>query len=212
MLFPSFVFYTDDAEVARVEHSSQSDTGGIDLNCGEHVSDTETDSQSDEEALIENKRFPQQRFSPVQKHVTGADITHRPKPIKMKPELPFRAELTRHVAIDQSEMPRPASTGSGFQPKGAVFKAHSPKVKLDTSRVDDTRPSSVKSDTGIQVSRGIHNGLADLNGLIAQQQTMQRSQSISNINHAKQQKQPRIQSMATRTTTQNQVCHMSHLQ
>ncbi len=41
----------DDAEVARVEHGSQSEdgTGGIDLNCREHVSDTETDSQSEDE-------------------------------------------------------------------------------------------------------------------------------------------------------------------
>ena len=100
----------DDAEVARVEHGSQSEdathgsqsedaTGGIDLNCREHVSDTETDSQSEDEALIENKRFPQQRFSPVQKHVSGSDITHRPKPIKMKPESPIRAELIRQVSV-----------------------------------------------------------------------------------------------------------------
>ena len=100
----------DDAEVARVEHGSQSEdathgsqsedaTGGIDLNCKEHVSDTETDSQSEDEALIENKRFPQQRFSPVQKHVSGSDITHRPKPIKMKPESPIRAELIRQVSV-----------------------------------------------------------------------------------------------------------------
>ena len=54
------------------------------------------------------------------------------------------------VAIDQGEMPRPANNGSSFQPKGAVFKAHSPKARLDMSR-DDTRPSSVKSDTGVQV-------------------------------------------------------------
>ena len=58
------------------------------------------------------------------------------------------ASVLSQVAIDQVEMPRPASNGSGFQPKGAVFKVHSPKARLDMSRVDDSRPSSVKSDTG----------------------------------------------------------------
>ncbi len=49
------------------------------------------------QTLIENKRFPQQRFSPVQKQVNSADVTYRPKPIKMKPESPIRAELIRQV-------------------------------------------------------------------------------------------------------------------
>ncbi|CAG5116034.1 unnamed protein product, partial [Candidula unifasciata] len=41
--------------------------GGIDLNCQEQVSDSATDSDIEDEGLIENKAFPQQRFSPVMK-------------------------------------------------------------------------------------------------------------------------------------------------
>jgi hypothetical protein len=44
--------------------------GGIDLNCKEHVSDSTTDSETEESVLIENKAFPQQRFSPVMKTVS----------------------------------------------------------------------------------------------------------------------------------------------
>ncbi|KAH9504295.1 hypothetical protein Btru_064562 [Bulinus truncatus] len=49
----------------------------IDLNCQEQVSDSATESDNEEEGLIENKAFPQQRFSPV----TQAEV-HHPKPIK----------------------------------------------------------------------------------------------------------------------------------
>lgn len=43
--------------------------GGIDLNCQEQVSDSATESDVEDEGLIENKAFPQQRFSPVMKKV-----------------------------------------------------------------------------------------------------------------------------------------------
>ena len=78
--------------------------------------------------LLVFQRFPQQRFSPVMKPVTSADIPYRPKPIKAKLESPLKGHLERsqRLLADQS-IPRPASTGSTFQPKGAVFKAHSPK-------------------------------------------------------------------------------------
>ena len=55
----------------------ESDTNDIDLDCKEHVSDSDTDSQSDDEQLLENKAFPQQRFSPVMKSVSPGDITYR---------------------------------------------------------------------------------------------------------------------------------------
>ena len=62
---------------------AEAEAAGIDLNCKERVSDSETDSQSEGEGLIENKAFPQQRFSPVQRPIPPSEITHRPKPIKV---------------------------------------------------------------------------------------------------------------------------------
>ena len=57
----------------------------IDLKCKEKVNDSDSESQSDMEPLIENKAFPQQRFSPVSgiKTSTG-EVTCRPKPIKAR--------------------------------------------------------------------------------------------------------------------------------
>ena len=70
-----------DDEVANMESTPSSEANqtdvnqnetGIDLNCQEHVSDSETDTQSEDE--IENKAFPQQRFSPVMKPVTPRHV------------------------------------------------------------------------------------------------------------------------------------------
>ncbi|GLH00711.1 Protein pangolin, isoform J [Gryllus bimaculatus] len=57
----------------------------IDLKCKEKVTESDSESQSDMEPLIENKAFPQQRFSPVSgiKSSSG-DVTCRPKPIKAR--------------------------------------------------------------------------------------------------------------------------------
>ena len=64
------------------------------------------------------------------------------------------------LGFDDLVIPRPASNGSTFQPKGAVFKAHSPKLKgNEETRSPDSRPSSAKSDTSIMVGfiiRGIY--------------------------------------------------------
>ena len=51
-----------------------SETGGIDLNCKERVSDSATDSETEDNVLIENKAFPQQRFSPVMKKVSCQSV------------------------------------------------------------------------------------------------------------------------------------------
>ena len=57
----------------------------IDLKCKEKVNDSDSESQSDMEPLIENKAFPQQRFSPVSGIKTGTgEVTCRPKPIKAR--------------------------------------------------------------------------------------------------------------------------------
>ncbi|CAL1541745.1 unnamed protein product, partial [Lymnaea stagnalis] len=57
------------------------DLNQLDLNCQEHVSDSATESDNEEEGLIENKAFPQQRFSPVMKQVKLSEVLY-PKPIK----------------------------------------------------------------------------------------------------------------------------------
>ncbi|CAH1796196.1 unnamed protein product, partial [Owenia fusiformis] len=139
-----------DDEVAQADQ-----TDGIDLNCKEHVSDSETDSQSEDE-VIENKAFPQQRFSPVMKRIQHHDITYKPKPIKVTPDSP--RELGTHGSPGLEDgLPRPSSNGSTFQPKGAVFKAHSPKGnRIDfLQRVDPNanRPDSAKSDSAIMAMK-----------------------------------------------------------
>ena len=110
------------------------DDCGMDLNCKERVEDTDSDSQYDDDDMIENKSFPQQRFSPVMKPlVPGADITYRPKPIKMKPnDSPIKAADPNQALKSASEVGgggdngivglKPASPRVAFQPKGAVFK------------------------------------------------------------------------------------------
>ncbi|XP_077985247.1 protein capicua homolog [Glandiceps talaboti] len=138
----------DDDVIADDEVSSVQQVGMIDLKCQEHVSDSDTDSQSEEEGMIENKVFPQQRFSPVMKPISSADITYRPKPLKPDSTSPIRRQFTGVDQIDcvsssanvtgtsagqlieSQPITRPAQSGIGFQPKGAVFKAHSPKGRV----------------------------------------------------------------------------------
>ena len=55
----------------------KSDIDDKNLMCEEHVSDSDTDSQTEDDGLIENKAFPQQRFSPVMKAIGPADVTYR---------------------------------------------------------------------------------------------------------------------------------------
>lgn len=57
----------------------------IDLKCKEKVTDSDSESQSDMEPLLESKVFPQQRFSPVSQIKTNSgEVTCRPKPIKAR--------------------------------------------------------------------------------------------------------------------------------
>ncbi|KAG8264099.1 DNA binding [Homalodisca vitripennis] len=56
----------------------------IDLKCKEKVTDSDSESQSETEPLIENKAFPQQRFSPVSGVKATGEVTCRPKPIKAR--------------------------------------------------------------------------------------------------------------------------------
>ena len=92
--------------------------------------------------MIENKVFPQQRFSPVMKPVGSSDITYRPKPIKRVPDS-GKAGPNSPVGVAASHIdrniPRPSSNGSNFQPTGAVFKA---KARImSTGSVQDLKTS-----------------------------------------------------------------------
>ncbi|KAL8588763.1 hypothetical protein ACOMHN_042105 [Nucella lapillus] len=117
----------DEKMVICEDEDNTSETGGIDLNCKEHVSDSETDSETEDNVLIENKAFPQQRFSPVMK---TPPTTTPPPPTPPPPKGTTFAAAVKEAIVDPSEVPRPSSTGSSFRPKGAVFRA---KLK-DTPR------------------------------------------------------------------------------
>ncbi|XP_076333245.1 protein capicua homolog [Tachypleus tridentatus] len=89
----------------------------VDLECREKVTESDSDSNSDNEHLIENKAFPQQRFSPVMKSLLPSDVTHRPTPIRVSPGLGTQRPIL--------------PVGSYFQTTGAVFKdVQSPRMKL----------------------------------------------------------------------------------
>ncbi|XP_078672351.1 uncharacterized protein LOC144911821 isoform X2 [Branchiostoma floridae x Branchiostoma belcheri] len=113
----------------------------IDLKCKEMVTESDSGSQSEDEVMIENKIFPQQRFSPAMKPALPADITFRPKPIKLRPEpqqdtniqvsrMASNTEMQGPISVSQIPFSRPIISSSSFQPKGAVFKVHSPKGHL----------------------------------------------------------------------------------
>lgn len=137
----------------------------IDLKCKEKVTESDTESQSDDESLIENKAFPQQRFSSVMKITPSNEITHRPKPIKAHPcpsaQVPFSIGLSNNNNDSPSNSSgsghflRPLPTGSSFQPTGAVFKdVHSPKVNTSDAfmsfPIESQKPSIiVTSEQGI---------------------------------------------------------------
>lgn len=100
----------------------------LDLKCKEKVTDSDSESQSETEPLIENKAFPQQRFSPVSG--LAGEITCRPKPIKASK---FQQQPS---GTDQPSLSYPYHSPvnpngvSAFQPTGGAFKTMpaSPKV------------------------------------------------------------------------------------
>ncbi|XP_035222809.1 protein capicua homolog, partial [Stegodyphus dumicola] len=158
------VICEDDTNSAN-EKSLSIEDPPIDLKCKEKVTESDTESQSDDESLIENKAFPQQRFSPVMKLGPSAEVTHRPKPIKAHPcsnsQVPFpigtNNSSNNHASSSSGSVPflRPLPTGSNFQPTGAVFKdVHSPKVHSSDAftifPVESQKPSIiVTSEQGV---------------------------------------------------------------
>ncbi|KAK3107505.1 hypothetical protein FSP39_016100 [Pinctada imbricata] len=116
-----------------ISGGDKSDGDDKDLMCEEPGLDSDTDSQTEEDGLIENKAFPQQRFSPVMKSVSPGDVTFRPTPIKKLPDPTGKGgnSVLPGVNVDITEhIPRPSSVGSSFQPKGAVFRAKSKHPRL----------------------------------------------------------------------------------
>ncbi|KAI5700236.1 hypothetical protein M8J75_016407 [Diaphorina citri] len=134
-------FSDDDQMIICLEDSE------IDLKCKEKVTDSDSESHSD----VENKLYPQQRFSPasaalntsssmnsVPNSTTSSnnsiksplDITCRPKPIKAR--LPSSGSSEREVSTSPSKEPTALSYPyhspvnpvglSAFQPTGGAFK------------------------------------------------------------------------------------------
>ena len=179
-------FFSDD-EIVQVERQHLPRTKQtIDLKCDEHVFDSDTDCPSEDGELLENKAFPQQRFSPVMKLVNPPGVTYqRPKPIKIKPESAVNNDLAgRQLAAVGGEdkvISRPSSNGSNsFQPTGAVFKAHTPKTRplplvITKSDSFDSRTSSAKSDAAM---------LQETTERTLGQVHSQRSKSISSLQSA----------------------------
>uniref|UniRef100_T1J6P3 HMG box domain-containing protein n=1 Tax=Strigamia maritima TaxID=126957 RepID=T1J6P3_STRMM len=118
---------SDDERMIICEDENEEVEVAIDLKCKEKVTESDTDSLSEEEPLIENKAFPQQRFSPVMKPSLASTITYRPKPIKAKPSPGSQSEST-------FQYPGPNSVAN-FQPTGSVFQGvlQSPKMRVDTA-------------------------------------------------------------------------------
>ena len=86
----------------------------VDLNCRENVSlNSDSDEHYDGDT-IENKVFPQQRFSPVTSALRPAAL--RPRPIKLRTTTDM-SQMTGTSAV------RPSTSMTPFQPHGEVFKA-----------------------------------------------------------------------------------------
>ncbi|OWF36187.1 protein capicua homolog isoform X3 [Mizuhopecten yessoensis] len=115
-----------------------SETDTKKLECNENVYDSETDSQTEEDTLIENKAFPQQRFSPVMKHISPSEIPYRPTPIRKLPESSGHSTAST-TGTSEGDSPRPSSAG-GFRPKGNVFSANKPSRLMSTG-------SSIRSES-----------------------------------------------------------------
>jgi len=86
----------------------------VDLNCRENVClNSDSDEHSDDET-IENKVFPQQRFSPVAGPMHPAAL--RPRPVR------FGAGMDAKL-VTATPVVRPSASTPAFHPHGEVFKA-----------------------------------------------------------------------------------------
>jgi len=99
----------------------------VDLNCRENVSlNSDSDEYSDDET-IENKVFPQQRFSPVTSLMHPAAL--RPRPV--------RFGAAKDVAVvTTTPVVRPSACTPAFHPHGDVFKAHAAQSQNSSGKLD----------------------------------------------------------------------------
>ncbi|KAJ9596875.1 hypothetical protein L9F63_012131, partial [Diploptera punctata] len=176
--------YGDEAQ-CKMEVICEDPPAEIDLKCKEKVNDSDSESQSDLEPLIENKAFPQQRFSPVSgiKTSTG-EVTCRPKPIKPASRLAScsleagskfhhgSGEKTGSVHYPYHSPVNPMGI-SGFQPTiGGAFKTMpvSPKIVKSsseqqlpppvsqvTTKISETEHRMTNASTAIIATQGNHN-------------------------------------------------------
>lgn len=124
---------SDDDQMVICEEPVQE----IDLKCKEKVTDSDSESQSDIEPSIENRVFPQQRFSPVANTNSG-EITCRPKPIKARlPSTENSVKYSTNSTVLSFPYHSPMNpTGvSGFQPTGGAFKTMPVSPKIIKSEV-----------------------------------------------------------------------------
>lgn len=120
----------------------------IDLKCKEKVTDSDSESQSDMEPPIENRVFPQQRFSPMIANTNSSEVTCRPKPIKAPTTTKFSSVSTTTVLTYPYHSPINPSGVSGFQPTGGAFKTMpiSPKVLKPDTKMES--PDACSAWTG----------------------------------------------------------------
>ncbi|XP_034252748.1 protein capicua homolog isoform X2 [Thrips palmi] len=156
--------FSDDDQMVICEEP----TNEIDLKCPEKVTDSDSESQSDVEPLLENKAFPQQRFSPVSGvggiSVGAAGVKHVPSACRPKPIRVTQGGMDVSSKLHGSNGDKPGSTEgiaypyhspvnprgvTGFQPTGGAFKTMpvSPKVVKPTVDQESCFPLSSNSSS-----------------------------------------------------------------
>lgn len=114
--------FSDDDQMVICEEP----TNEIDLKCPEKVTDSDSESQSDLEPLLENKAFPQQRFSPVSgvgtMSVGSAGVKHAPSACRPKP---IKARLTQG-GVDVTAKLHGSNNDKCGTPDGISYPYHSP--------------------------------------------------------------------------------------
>jgi len=125
LLLPSDEDDDDDGD-GDIDADKAASVPSVDLNCRENVLTSDSDEHSDSDT-IENKVFPQQRFSPVASQKRPATL--RPRPIKVRPG-------TEVTLVTTTMTVTPSSGTSVFQPRGEVFKARTAQLKNSASELD----------------------------------------------------------------------------
>jgi len=115
MLMPTLVTVADGGRT----------TPEVDLNCREDVSLTSDSDGHSDDGTIENKVFPQQRFSPVTTPMHPAALP--PRPVR------FGSGVD---ATATSPVVRPSASTPAFHPRGDVFKARASQLHNSSGKPD----------------------------------------------------------------------------